>query len=797
MIYTHFLEFLRTGETFEIAEPFGFDKATFKIKQERHARNLIIADFDEVELHRTLDHQFERVATELQLYGWECSINYLIEKNNVKFKLGQVDGATSIVYKDKVKLQITQDTLTTYIKRNENIEIDAFNKVDLKGNEIAPCQTTNIYLKPKPINQKSEYSFKNLSFAGGSGQSTSFFALIVPLGNNLIDFKLETSFSPFDTFFTVVDDLGELDQKRHANRFFTAKNDLSNVKIKINQLKFKGQNLTAFGVSDARPRISATVGFGDGSAPLTDVQSYLYYYMPQAEVMSFFDKTFNDIEINIPFINAGKSLYLELDMSYFIGGLLNYNMYFSDILVSGVEITATSTAIGSVIKAIRLKDYIKHKVESLGGVYTDTVFNTPLYNDNFVANGRMIGGLDDLAFTATFKNTLETFCDEAFADYEITRTTVNIKPVIDFYLNTESELLDIKPEHLHSIKGNEKLMLNTIEIGFKKSSKDRTNNGKNTTDAIHTQAQYRLETEKVENVKKLDFEHIRDAFLIEETRKKNNEIEESTTALENDENVFAIDCIPTPPSFSVSFTRKLRVAYFVPQQHAVILSNGTFKWTNIGMTVGQVIQANGLNIQVLQLTDYQATFLLLGGFQTVNSQVEIIITFDYILQGVPYINRTNEGFSLIEGVDNGQNYSNLMFSLKRIFNRHQQWWLNAGQFIVGKNINVQKIAINDKLRTQLTGQDLVIDNASVVIVEGGFMSGFNLNCKVFTDFETAQNITNQRNKFISVTLKNGVILNGWVIDFQYNFRSNTAMVDINLTKESYLLGLPYIFAYDL
>jgi hypothetical protein len=215
------------------------------------------------------------------------------------------------------------------------------------------------------------------------------------------------------------------------------------------------------------------------------------------------------------------------------------------------------------------------------------------------------------------------------------------------------------------------------------------------------------------------------------------------------------------------------------------------------MTVGQVIQANGLNIQVLQLTDYQAIFLLLSGFQTVNSQVEIIITFDYILQGVPYINRTNEGFVVIEGVDNGQNYSNLMFSLKRIFNRHQQWWLNAGQFIVGKNINVQKIAINDKLRTQLTSQDLVIDNASFVIVEGGFMSGFNLNCKVFTDFETAQNITNNRNKFISVTLKNGVILNGWVIDFQYNFRSNTAMVDINLTKESYLLGLPYIFAYDL
>ena len=102
MIYRHFLRFNRTNETFEIDEPFGFDKATFKIKQERHARNLVIADFDEVELHRTLNHQFELVATELQLFGWETSIDYILQKDNQDFKIGQIDGATSTIYKDKI-----------------------------------------------------------------------------------------------------------------------------------------------------------------------------------------------------------------------------------------------------------------------------------------------------------------------------------------------------------------------------------------------------------------------------------------------------------------------------------------------------------------------------------------------------------------------------------------------------------------------------------------------------------------------------------------------------------------------
>lgn len=776
-MYKHFIRFNRINEIFEIAEPFGFDKATFKIKQERHARNLIIADFDEVELHKTLNHQFDLVATEIQLYGWETSIDYILQKNNIDFKIGQVDGATSILYKDKVKIQITQDTLTTYIKRNENIEIDAFSDKDLRGNTITPCQTTDLYLKPKPVNQKSEYGQKIL------GATTTPFASIMSSVNNLINFGVENSFSPFD--FLPSQPVPDDDTVEYSNRLLTAKNDLSNVQVKIKNLNIT--NVRRQG-SDNTLTLSLRLYFYDENTGLITntifSQSLIFFGILTPNNQNYFINQ----TINIPFISASANL----------GIVFKFNgVIFDSYSCEGVEITATSTAIGSVIKAIRLKDYIRHKIESLGGVYNDNVFNTPLYNDNFVANGRMIGGFDDLPFHATFKNTLETFTDEAFADYEITDTNVNIKPVKDFYLTDESELLNIAPEHLHSVKANEKLMLNTIEIGFKKSSKDRTGNNQNTTDAVHTQAQYRLETEKVENVKKLDFEHIRDAFLIEEQRRKANIIEEKTISLENDENVFCIDAVPTPPAFEISFVRFLRFSVEVPSQIQIILSDGTFKWTNLGMVVGQIINEGLASVQITEITDYQLKVVRLNNFYSQTSQVQTSVLIRYTLQGVPYINRTNEGFSLIEGVDNSENYSNLNFSLKRIFNRHLDWWLNAGQFIVGKKINVQKIAINDKLETQLTGQDLVIDNAPFEIVDGGFMSGFNLNCKVFSDFETAQNITNNRNKFISIKIKEGVILNGWLIDFQYNFRTNTTMIDVNLTKESFLLGLPYILAKDL
>jgi hypothetical protein len=782
-MYKHFIRFNRINEIFEIAEPFGFDKATFKIKKERHARNLIIADFDEVELHKTLNHQFDLVATEIQLYGWETSIDYILQKNNIDFKIGQVDGATSILYKDKVKIQITQDTLTTYIKRNENIEIDAFSDKDLKGNTIGPCQTTDLYLKPKPVNQKSEYGQKIL----GGYDMDAFQSAVMPVVNNLVNFGVENSFSPFDFLPSILTDFNP---QQHSNRLLTAKNTLQNVKVKVKNLNLNGIRT---GANTGSFYLQLKRYFYDDSNnninTIQDIDLIPLTNLPNPTAGGSLNFNNLNFDIDIPLIQAGESLWVNFRFTN--------QTIFDSYSCEGVEITGTSTAIGSVIKAIRLKDYIKHKIETLGGVYNDTVFNTPLYNDNFVANGRMIGGFDDLPFHATFKNTLETFTDEAFADYEITDTNVNIKTVNEFYLSDESELLNIAPEHLHSIKANEKLMLNTIEIGFKKSSKDRTGNNQNTTDAVHTQAQYRLETEKVENVKKLDFEHIRDAFLIEEQRRKANIIEEKTISLENDENVFCIDAVPTPPAFEISFVRFLRFSVEVPSQIQIILSDGTFKWTNLGMVVGQIINEGLASVQITEITDYQLKVVRLNNFYSQTSQVQTSVLIRYTLQGVPYINRTNEGFSLIEGVDNSENYSNLNFSLKRIFNRHLDWWLNAGQFIVGKKINVQKIAINDKLETQLTGQDLVIDNAPFEIVDGGFMSGFNLNCKVFSDFETAQNITNNRNKFISIKIKEGVILNGWLIDFQYNFRTNTTMIDVNLTKESFLLGLPYILAKDL
>ena len=767
-MYKHEFRFNRINQTIETEEPFGFDKAKFTLKQERHTRSLIIADFDEVEVLRGTHACFELLALEIQNYGVETDVDYILSIDNVPFKIGQIDGLTSHIFKDKIKIQITQNSLHTYIKRNENVEIDAFNDKDLKGNPITPCQTVNVWAKPKPINQRSEWGSKSL---GDSG--FLFFFSVMPIVNNLFNFGLENSFSPFDLLLNNASNVNEVN---NANRLFTAKNTLENVKIKI-----KNINLINFRNGGISLKL---LRYTDIATPLQTIDLIPF------ELISSSGQNFAlNTEISIPLINAGESVLINFN---FLGGR------FDSYSCEGVEITATSIAIGSVVKMIRLKDWIKHKVESMGAVCNDTVFNTPLYNDNFVANGRMIGGLDDLPFHTPFKKALETFTSEAFADYEITDTNVNIQSVNDCYMNEESEVLEIAPEHLYSLKVNEILTLNTIEIGFKKSSKERTGNAQNTIDAIHTDIQLKYETERADATKKIDFDHIRGHFLFEEQRRKNNEIEESTKTLENDENIFAMDCIPTPPNFTNSFTRFVRVQVEVPSQIMTILSDGTFKWTNLGMVVGQTIQEGGTELQITEITDYQLKAYRINNHFSETATFEFSTTFTYTLQGIPYIIRTNEGFAEINGIENPENYANLNFSLKRIFNRHLDWWLNAGQFLIGKKINVTKISINDKLQTRLNSEtNLIVDKDSIDIVNGGFMSGFVLNAKVFSDFETCLNIVSNRNKFITVQLPNDVYLSGWIKDFQYNWRTNTAMIDIELTKESLEIGYPYIFNVEL
>src|SRR5690606_21377215 len=99
---------------------------------------------------------------------------------------------------------------------------------------------------------------------------------------------------------------------------------------------------------------------------------------------------------------------------------------------------------------------------------------------------------------------------------------------------------------------NDRYTINQFEFGYKTYEQDKDES--NTIDAVHTQSQWSLDNRQVENIKKVELDHIRDAFKIEFARKQ--AINE-TTSTSDDDQLFIIDVVPLAPNSVGGFTAGL------------------------------------------------------------------------------------------------------------------------------------------------------------------------------------------------------------------------------------------------
>jgi hypothetical protein len=782
----------------EIDEPFGFDGATHEIKQDanKYARNVIIANADiKLEFTRHNFKQYDYLDFELERKGWELNIEFILQKDNLTFSTGIIDGLTAQRYRDSIEFNIIQNTVFEFIKKNESIEINAFSDKSLKGETITPCQTHNIFLKAKPIFQTSEWDSKNLNFEG----TPDFGVLdLMPVVNNLTNYGIQTSYAPFDEVVKIDSGVNNYllfpntRAKIHANRLITAKTNLTNVNIKL-----KNTNLT-------NVRVGNYGGVFNGSLKL----KYLRY---------IFNESNNNQIIVIEEID-----FVDVNTAFTNGNLINYNNVTLNIIrdvpqgqniaifilidslwfnfsCEGVEITATSTAFNSIVKGVRLHDLLHHQAKSMGTNLIDNVFLTDEYKDNFVMNGRMLANLNDLPFNNDFKNTFESVCIESASDYQITNAGIEILPFTDFYKNIEIAEFTELPDSNGEVTINNELSINAIEIGFKKSSFEKSGNKENTDDDVHTKLQAKFESNKADATYKREISHIRSAYIIEEQRIKGNEVEEKTRTLENDENLFILDCIPTPISLQNTINAFLPYRVTIPNI-LEILSNGSINWLNQGLIVGQQITANGTLFSVLIIENFKLTLQYLNNFPNASGTGESTFIITYNLQGVAYTNRTKEGFSEITGIKNGDNYSNLKFSLKRILQKYNKWWGSAGQYLSNKKLNVTEIKVNNKLETRLINEITnVIDFAPIELtndfINDRILNGNVHKLKVFATFEKATKLftdVKEIKGFVKINTLNNQIIKGFIKDANYRWRTQELVLTLLEMKDNKIINLTLI-----
>ena len=353
-MFKHYLDFkdLPLIGRIEISEPFKFDGSTFEVKREkgRHSRDVMIANEDiELELQREhfelLDvdqvlpdgtifnlasHGFDYLLDQINTRGWEMSVEYIINYNGTDFTTGEIDGLTYKVSDNEISFKVTQNTLHSYIKKNESVKIDAFSDKSLTGLPITPCQTHDIFLKAKPLLQASSwesigevaygYSItrdNEPEFPTGTGLHNGT-TNRVGANNCLVvkSYGIEDTLNSFSVRY-VLNTFGFPNDGLNF-QYLEAKNQLTDVKIKIfNLLAYTTQNKNDFFsniVESGSGYVKFVVKYGFDNGIGNDLTTIVLY----EKSFGFVDNTPieylpTDFEVTIPLLQQGMRVWIYLE----------------------------------------------------------------------------------------------------------------------------------------------------------------------------------------------------------------------------------------------------------------------------------------------------------------------------------------------------------------------------------------------------------------------------------------------------------------------------------------------------
>lgn len=795
MGFKHYLNFLSLPSvgTIEIAEPIGFDGASYKVKQDdkRFGRDIIIANedteltftrdyFEQIQITQILptgeifnyaSQGFDYLLDIFQNDGWEGKVEYIIKKDNVSFTTGIFTYYTSVVEFDNIKVKIIQNTNREVLKRLEDTDIDAFNNKSLDGRNITPCETINILLKAKPIVKSSIWKLdqSHLLVAGYMGTFSNFSTVTTKYEiDNTLTFLSPQIFSTTDK-----------NQAINNFRIIYAQSDLSNVKLKVDSDFIFNYGTGGNGDDDssARFRLEAVLYIHPSSG------SYFDYTIDSKTLVGNSNLTYtmpSEIYYDLPDIPRGYSLALFFSYSWNIEHI-DYTSF--NINKMDFTITANSTSLDTVVKGIRLIDLIKHNVKSI----VDMPVLAPEYDlggehyDNFAFNGLLLGQITDKPFYNQFKD-LMNIPLETCSDYQINPYSIEILPYSDYYKDIELAVFDELPSFSSNSMFSKQYTLKNAEFKFNKSSSERETNGENSIDDVHTETQKYI-TDSVDASLKVEIKHIRSAFLIEQSRQRAFQNQE-TISLQNDDNLFLLKCVTLETGTEGGFSAVLLQNINGITNNLSILNNNiegdgiSFNWTLLGFSVGDPFYIDsGFNTGEYTVITITSTILelqkVIGSPSFTGEQY---IKMRWFYTDVNYTNQTNEGYSLIEGVANGASYSNLDYSWGRNIKRWYPYLASATKFKPNDVIKTSSFKINGNLVTRKNSEtENVSDSADILnsdIASFKILNPFNHTVKVYADFNTVtQLIEDIRDLkgYVSVKLNDGRMINGYVQNMDYTW----------------------------
>ena len=695
--------------TIEVTETVKFDGATYIVEQDskRYGRDVSFMNenldlifykgtYDVSEnplllpdgtIVNNLTQGFEYLIEYFNIYGSESDVDYIVEKDSIVFNMGSVE-ITETDGEYFVKAKVEQSGIIKIAKDRDDIVVNMFSSEDLDGNPITPLTTTNILTKAKPITQNSSFEHS----ADTQAQAVSNIVLGTPFlsqsgcnsANVTVEYGIQDTLSFLSPQFALTNGI----PNGEAFTFIQARNDLTNVTISIKDVSATARQVVNNFFSDkvltGSGYIKLVVKIGVDVSNITESytlwQHDFSYVDGDALIQEVTSPTSFNLDLNA--IGSGNRVYIYFEPSaqstftgapYASGTLVSYRNYLflNNIKVS---IKATSTAIDKVSKGFRYVDAKKHIVKSISGldVYAPKFDVGGKYYSQFLMSGNMLRGREDVPFSIKFKDIMATI-REVNADYQLDALDSNgdnvvyIGQFLDFYPNKEIGVFPIYPDESSVISFNERFKVNAINFEYKNFEQNK--DAQNTIDATHTKSQWLTPNKKSVNDIKINLPQVRDAYKFQFTI---DQPITNTNSIEADDLMFLLDVIPLAPSTRGGFTRSLK-HNIDSDGRLQMLNDSSFSWLNLGFNIGaEFIIENTSNAGTYIVYGATNNIITLTGSPSFNS-TGILTTVNYPLENVLYVNRTNEGFELIENLLNDTDFSNLLYTQKRNL---KEWYNN-------------------------------------------------------------------------------------------------------------------------
>jgi hypothetical protein len=812
----HYLNFIKTIGLIEISEPFGFDGSTHKVEQgSEYGRDVILGD-EEIDLTLTeshfeplefpqqfsngvqfdyASHAFEYLKDVLKNEGWEAEIEYILEKDGVQFSKGIIDGLTAVIEFEQITFKVIQNTKREEVKRRMDVVINAFSDVDLDGNPITPCETVDLLLKAKPIQQISNLNAVNDSFAFCRGivNFPGFFNKI----KNVTTFGIEDTLSWFEDSATVVTP-GDTNYNNEPQNFkvLRAGTRLTNIKAKLKL------NIKTEWVDGDLPGNAQVIGYlskGQDNENISEFSQSLFagtqFYDTGAlgPTSNVFEYSINQtVEVDLQPLEQGEVMYFV----FIHAGSNSFQLTKTTFIECSIELIATSTSIDSIVKAVRYIDLLKHTCESVGLPVVDC----PEYDlggehyDNFALNGYLIGQITDKTFNNKLKDVLQV-TKELNHGYQINPENIEVLHHDEFFNDLEIGAFIQIPNLINKTEMNTELAVKTFDYNYKNSSKGRETNSEGSIDDIHGQSQRLFPSKKTDKNLKFELDHIRSAFLIEEQRRRVFD-NENTTSLQGDDKLYLIKAVPLAPSAVGGFTATLQMQIQTSPFPALKILSNNFRWDLLGIGIFTTFKITaGENVATYSINAIETNVITLTSTaffspNPPNFTGTATITIEYNFTNVSLTNQTDEGYTLIEGVQNNDNYSNLDYSIGRNLKRFYSMLGACGRYLTGV-IKTTMFEVNGNLVTQKVGETVSTSDSGDIDLEQ--IKELRLyeprleTVTVFAEFETATELFEKvatDKGYIRVQKSDNSVISGFPKEMEYKWMDGSLEMKLLPKKES-------------